>query len=636
MAAVRRTLSAVDWAEARSLFERCRTLGEPARRRILDEATKGRPWLRAEVESLLATKEVPDSFLGPPLLNRIPTTPKVAESRWGEPFQPKRLGKYLLLHRLGQGGMAEVFLAKMIGPQGFERLVAVKCILPHFAHDPKLRSFFQNEARLNGCLSHANIVHVYDFGEYDGACLIAMEFVNGKNLADVIGRATQKGIPIPTDIALHIVSRVCDALEYAHRRKDDVTGKQLGLVHRDISPKNVMLSFEGDVKIVDFGIARAFDRTTLTRTNGLFGTVGYLSPEAARGEPIDSRSDLFSTGVVLYELLAGERLFPGNDIVATLRQVQECELQVSRIDSLEVDIELKEILHNTLTKRPEDRVASAGAIRSQLDAYLNAHCESNAPERLTALLRTLYADELPLRHKLLESARTVSSPATPLAKQRLPLATTAVSVSYHGTGLGSPWTTLALVALIGVAFYFFVASRKEAPPKVQLAPSARALPSPVTQPTEKVREPSSGIAAVSPMIEPSPSFAPSASVVQESPAVVESAPSPASSPEIQPAISMQSTSQGKASETRQDACAEDAAALCPGKEWKLGLGECLHKLSARVSPGCLAKLEGGPLMKSCATEAPRFCPGLRRRELATCLSSHRDQLSQSCESALRK
>ena len=223
-------------------------------------------------------------------------------------FISTQFGQYLLSERIGVGGMAEIFKAKLLGVGGFERPMAVKQILPQYAADPDFIEMFIDEAKISVKLQHGNIVGVHELGRIDGTYFIAMEYVHGHNLSEVIAAASKRGLPLSVDHAVLIGIEICKGLDYAHRRTDE-QGQPLGVVHRDLSPGNVMISFDGAVKITDFGIAKARHKLGKTAIGAIKGTYGYMSPEQLAGHPVDSRSDLFSTGILLFELLTGCLLY---------------------------------------------------------------------------------------------------------------------------------------------------------------------------------------------------------------------------------------------------------------------------------------------------------------------------------------
>jgi serine/threonine-protein kinase len=236
------------------------------------------------------------------------------------------LGRYQLLKRIAVGGMAEIYVAKQTGVEGFEKLVVIKKILPQFARDPYFIKMFLNEARLAARLTHPNIAHIYDLGYAAGVYFIAMEYIHGENLSGITFACRKQKHTIPLEHALKMVSQICEGLQYAHA-KTNVQGKPLGIVHRDISPQNILISYEGMVKLVDFGVAKA---TTLydedTHAGQIKGKLAYMSPEQVRGEKMDSRADLFSLGIVLWELATGKRLFGRFEPAVILQKIDEGEI----------------------------------------------------------------------------------------------------------------------------------------------------------------------------------------------------------------------------------------------------------------------------------------------------------------------
>src|SRR5215831_12045151 len=220
------------------------------------------------------------------------------------------LHRYDLLRRIAAGGMAEVFLAKASGAHGFEKLLAVKRILPALASDEEFVKRFIQEAKLAVGLSHANIVQVFDFGRFAGSLYIAMEFVDGADLATLLRAADKAKREVPVGTALYVAIEIAKALDYAHRKPD--SHGRAGIVHRDVSPSNVLVSYEGEVKLADFGIATAAAAADTERR--IMGKWRYMSPEQTAGQPLGPSSDLFSAGTVFYELFTGKRLFPGEEI----------------------------------------------------------------------------------------------------------------------------------------------------------------------------------------------------------------------------------------------------------------------------------------------------------------------------------
>ncbi|MBI3805623.1 MAG: protein kinase [Nitrospirae bacterium] len=282
---------------------------------------------------------------------------------------PTPFGKYLLLDKIGTGGMAELYLAKQTGLSGFEKVVAIKRILPHLTQGTEFISMFVNEAKLAALLTHQNIVQIYDLGSVDQAYYIAMEYVMGKDLKTVLQQGRSRSMPLSIGDALLIVSKICSALDYAHR-KSDLQGNDLHLVHRDISPQNILVSYEGEVKLVDFGIAKAAMGGQETKTGILKGKLAYMSPEQAWGKPVDGRSDLFALGIVLYEAVTGERLFTGNDEISILEKVRKAEIAPPTRLNPAIPPELEAILERALAKEVEARYQSASEMERALEGLI--------------------------------------------------------------------------------------------------------------------------------------------------------------------------------------------------------------------------------------------------------------------------
>ena len=292
-------------------------------------------------------------------------------------------GRYRLLERLGQGGMAEVFKAKSYGVEGFEKILVIKRILPELARSPEFVEMFIHEAKLAVRLSHANIVQVFDLGKAPGgdgaapaadAYYMAMEYVHGLDLASVLARSRRHQFSLPIQLGVYVAAEVAKGLDHAHRRRDELM-RSLGIVHLDVSPQNVLVSFEGEVKVTDFGIAKArgvLERSGKgdTSSRALQGKFGYMSPEQALSESVDARSDLFSLGTILYECVAGVNPFSAPTAFETLRRVQACEYPPIELLRPEVPLDLITILKSAMAKAPSDRYADAGRMYEALLAFL--------------------------------------------------------------------------------------------------------------------------------------------------------------------------------------------------------------------------------------------------------------------------
>ena len=306
---------------------------------------------------------------------------------------PAPFGKYLLSHLIAVGGMAEVYRAKIFGAQGFEKDMVVKRILPKYATNPSFVQMLIDEAKIAVSLSHGNIVPIYELGELEGSYYIAMEYVEGRTVLDVLRDAHSKRVPISWAHCAGIAAEVCRGLSYAHTRTDAATGKPLGLVHRDINPRNIVITKGGEVKILDFGIARASTKRHQTASGVIKGTPGYMSPEQMYGQAIDHRSDLYCVGIMVFELLTLRRLFPVWD-VAEMRMVFEAgpvPLPSSLNPALPKDVDT--VVMKALATKTSERWQSAGEFE---EALRTAIAKSGVAVTSTGLAREVQAiDDAP-------------------------------------------------------------------------------------------------------------------------------------------------------------------------------------------------------------------------------------------------
>lgn len=280
---------------------------------------------------------------------------------------PIVFGKYHLLEKIATGGMAEVFRARSYGMAGFEKILVIKRILDHLGQDEEFVKLFIDEARIAVSLIHVNIVQVFELGEVDGAYFMAMEYVHGLDLARLVNRANKVG-PVPINIACFIVIEALKALQFAHERRDD-EGEPMHIVHCDISPQNILISFSGEVKITDFGISRASFQAD-EQHDVIRGKYAYMSPEQVEGRPLDGRSDLFSIGIVFYELLTGRRLFKARNRDETLARVKRAEVPSARSFRPELSEDLEDLLLRALARRPEHRYQDAAEMLDALSALV--------------------------------------------------------------------------------------------------------------------------------------------------------------------------------------------------------------------------------------------------------------------------
>jgi serine/threonine-protein kinase len=313
------------------------------------------------------------------------------------------LGRYQLLKEIAIGGMAEIYVAKQTGVEGFEKLVVIKKILPQFARDPHFIKMFLNEARLAARLTHPNIVHIYDLGYANGVYFIAMEYIHGENLSGVTFACRQQKHAIPLEHALKIVSQICEGLHYAHS-KTNVQGKPLGVVHRDVSPQNILISFEGVVKLVDFGVAKAATRYDEDTRAGLIkGKLAYMSPEQISGQPMDSRSDLFSLGIVLWELCTGRRLFGRFEPAVILQKIAEAEVTAPSQANRRVTPPLEAIILRCLQKDPGRRYQSAFQMHMAIEEFMKKQGLSSSTLHLGRFMHTLFKQKLEDDEKIREA-----------------------------------------------------------------------------------------------------------------------------------------------------------------------------------------------------------------------------------------
>jgi serine/threonine protein kinase/Flp pilus assembly protein TadD len=283
-------------------------------------------------------------------------------------FEPKQFGKYQLLDKIAVGGMAELFRAKLTGAQGFEKLIAIKRILPNLSGEENLLSAFIDEAKLAALLHHENIIQIYDFGSMDDQYFIAMEYLFGKDLRAISRTVRKKDQELGLENILYIICRICAGLDYSHNLKD-LYGKALSIIHRDINPQNILITYEGQVKIIDFGIAKAASHNTKTRENLIKGKLAYMSPEQANGQAIDHRSDIFSTGIILYELLADRRMFQG-ETMHVLSLVREAQYDPPEEVIPNLPPKLNAILRRALAKDPDERFRYAGEMLADIEEFM--------------------------------------------------------------------------------------------------------------------------------------------------------------------------------------------------------------------------------------------------------------------------
>jgi serine/threonine protein kinase len=323
--------------------------------------------------------------------------------------KPVPFGKYYLLERINVGGMAEVFKAKTFGVEGFERLLAVKRILPNIAEDEEFITMFIDEAKIAVQLQHANIAQIFDLGKVEESYFIAMEYVNGRDVRSIFDRMRSRGESLPIALACHVMMQVCEGLDYAHNKRDG-QGRELHLIHRDISPQNVLIGYDGEVKLIDFGIAKAAGKASTTQAGILKGKFGYMSPEQVRGLPIDKRSDIFAVGIVLYELLTGERLFVGETDFSTLEKVRNVEIVPPSSYNKKIPQELERLMMKALARDPEDRYSNAIDLHDDLQSFLYSIGEFYSRKDLAGWMKKTFAAEIEEDNAHIEQYRHIAAP----------------------------------------------------------------------------------------------------------------------------------------------------------------------------------------------------------------------------------
>jgi post-segregation antitoxin (ccd killing protein) len=289
--------------------------------------------------------------------------------------------------------MAELYLALATGIEGFEKLVVLKRMLPHLARQDELRAMFLDEARLAATLHHPNIAQVFDIGEEDGAYFFAMEFLHGVDLMRLMTAALARGEPVPLARTVTIMAGVCAGLHYAHEQVGP-DGAALGIVHRDVSPHNIFVTYDGAVKLCDFGIAKAARRLAVTRTGMLKGKVGYMSPEQCAGQPLDRRADVYAAAVVLWELTAGRQLWSGETEFQIMKAVVEQDPPAPRAVRADCPPELERIVLRGLRRDPAERYQTAQELQLDLEAFARTVGLEVSAVPLAALVRDLFRPEI--------------------------------------------------------------------------------------------------------------------------------------------------------------------------------------------------------------------------------------------------
>ncbi len=374
-------------------------------------------------------------------------------------------GRYQLLLEMARGGMAALYLARLRGPEQFEKLLVVKLIHEHLATEEEFIQMFLDEARITAMIQHPNVAAVQEMGKEGETYYLAMEYIHGQNMRDVLRSAIRNKTAWHWSHAVHVLSEAAAGLHAAHELVGP-DGKPMGVVHRDVSPQNILLSYGGDVKVIDFGIAYAAERLTQTRTGTVKGKAAYMSPEHVCGEPLDCRSDIFSLGVVLYEAVTLRRLFRAENEAATLLKVRDCVIPPPRLVCPELPVELEQIILKALAPAREDRFASAGDLSDALQELLVRSGHRINRRSLGEIMDRLFHDRRVIREQQIKLAqeedRSYPAPALGVGSGTHASSTLAqVSELQHKTFRPSTPTIVGgvLVLLAVAAMLFFLLGR---------------------------------------------------------------------------------------------------------------------------------------------------------------------------------
>jgi len=338
---------------------------------------------------------------------------------------PLPFGRYQLLRKLATGGMGEIFLARRAGTGGFEKLLVVKRILPHLSEEEEFIQMFFDEARIAAALNHPNVAQLFDLGEVDGAHYIAMEYVAGESVRAVTARCNGRGEPLPMGLACRIFADAACGLDFAHSARS-ASGAPLQLIHRDVSSQNILVAFNGAVKLIDFGVAKAAGKLTHTATGAVKGKYAYMSPEQAKGDPLDGRSDLFGLATVFWEALTGERLWKRDTEMNTMKAVVKEPAPAPSSVNPDVPPGLDAVVLKGLEKRRSDRFASCGDFQAALEDFVISERLPATTRHLSLWMGRTFAEELAAA-----TAAPPVSPSTPAARRK--------AVASEGSqGKGSP------------------------------------------------------------------------------------------------------------------------------------------------------------------------------------------------------
>jgi eukaryotic-like serine/threonine-protein kinase len=389
-----------------------------------------------------------------------------------KPNVPRSLGRYEIVGFLASGGMAEVFLARVRGPSGFERPVVLKRMLPHLTRQASFVNMFLDEARILARVRHPSVVQVQELTNEGGELFMVMEYLEGETLAGLSRRLIARGEALDPAIAAHVIAEACAGLHAAHELRSD-DGLSLGVVHRDVSPQNLFVTFAGSVKILDFGIAKAQDRVTRTETGDLKGKLDYMSPEQCMSKDVDRRSDVFSLGVVLYELLTLRRLYKRPTPLATLKAItEEPVVPPSRLAS-SCPKALDSICLRALARDPGERYATAADMRRDLLVAMRATADEGLPEEhLAQTMLRIFADRKQEKEEMLRRVREGDHPTFLPAPEADDLVEIPVVDAPRTTGRSRRMAVVIVTAIVAVSAVAVALASKRAPAPITATPRA--------------------------------------------------------------------------------------------------------------------------------------------------------------------
>ncbi len=413
-----------------------------------------------------------------------------------------KVGRYDVLFPLASGGMASVYVGRLSGLAGFQRLVAIKIIHAHLARETAFVQMFLDEARLAAGIHHPNVGEIMEVGEDDGLLFMVGELVMGQSLAEMFRRASHMGIKISDDVSAWIISRVCLGLHAAHELQDHA-GRALKLVHRDVSPKNILISYNGSVKLIDFGVAHAQGRLSHTDAGTLKGKIGYMPPEQIMGKKVDRRGDLFSLGVVLYKMVTGRAPFQGESDGERIHKILQGNFKPPRKVMPALDGVLEDIILRAMTTKPEERFSTAAQMTSDLESYLRTRTASVGSLQMADLMKELFEEDIfEFQYRLQTAPKESAGGGEDLLvpgrgakagsdQSEPPTAAGTPAAIEHGTirtkrssnlglGIGIAGALLAIVAIVLVVIPMISEPDKVAPAVVP--------PPPVAEPEPKIEE----------------------------------------------------------------------------------------------------------------------------------------------------